>query len=423
MVDRGRNVKRLGALAAIGILLLLLGRCARRSGVEIEVAPKGVASLDAGRTGLHAPLAAAQVGNGDVLVAAVDPATRSIHVQRIDAKDVMTLDRVVLTDVTLTADADLKLAASADGAALTWRGMRGGKLVRQLVMLGPDLAPRGDPIEVPASSCATREAVWTRDDSRAMSHQFSGPAAKVDLPKDKDASLLCGPHRTFAVIEEEEKTSILPLGTTGAPTTMLRESDFGEDEQRELSEYTVGDDVGIVRLAASGALALRELRGGSVGPLQRLTTKIGKDDDVVAVDASTRFVAIIYIQDISNEGDADVQHGACTKVLAIKIDRKTFEETRLELYPGRCGHEVGPFFTSALGESVSVAWPERSGGAGRPRAPVVALAHTVLGPDAATSALTRTEQSADALVDATCDATRCYAVALEEGAARVLRYK
>jgi hypothetical protein len=118
------------------------------------------------------------------------------------------------------------------------------------------------------------------------------------------------------------------------------------------------------------------------------------------------------------------------KVAAVRVDRQTFDESVVELSPGRCGHEVGPFFTSALGDGVSVAWTERAGGAGRARAPIVALAHALVAPSG-TPVLARIEQSAEALVDATCDAAGCFAAALvrREGApaapglAKVLRYK
>jgi hypothetical protein len=384
--------------------------------------------------GLSAPLAAAHAGT-DVIVAAFDASAKGIRVQRINAKDEIVADKIVLSDVAWSSDSDLKLAASNDGAgvAVTWRGARAGHLVRQLVLLsGSDLTPKGEPTDVAAASCATRDAVWFSDGSHAVARPWSGEPVKIDLPKDKDASLMCSLHRAFAVLEEDERTSILALGgdagtTPGKPVTVVRENDFGEDEQRELSEYTVGDDVGVVRLAASGAVMLREVTSaGVVGPMHRLKTTIPKDDDVVVVDATPRVVVIVYTQDAASQcppasgpGDSVVS----TKVTALRVDRQTFEESTVELSPGRCGHEVGPFFTGAVGEGVSVAWAERAGGLGKARAPIVGLAHVVV-TLTGTPELARIEQSADALVDAQCDGTLCFAVALARpGVAKVLRYK
>ena len=389
------------------------------------------APADPQARGLRAPIAAAHLGGGEVLVAALDVAAKGIKLQRIGARDEIVAERVVLEGVTWSTDADLKVAASPDGGAVTWRGLRDGKLVRQLVLVGPDLKPSGAPIDVAATSCATKEAVYWTDGARVTGRPWKGGPLQIELPKEKDVSLLCGARRAFAVLEEEDRTSLLALGDGGAPISVVRESEFGEDEQRELSEYTVGDDVGVVRLAVSGGLALREIAGGVAGPLRRLRTAIGKDDDVVAVDASPRQVVIVYTQDAPS-ADAGAGDGeGCTRVAALRVDRQSLEESSLVLSAGRCGHEVGPFFTGALGESVSVAWPERAGGAGKSRAPIVGLAHSVVAP-AGSAASARVDQAADALVDAGCDGTTCYAVALTRGdgadvtvpgLAKVLRYR
>jgi hypothetical protein len=284
-------------------------------------------------------------------------------------------------------------------------------------------------VEVAAASCVPRESSWVSAGARATPRPWSGPSLTVDLPKDSEASLLCGASRAYALLEEEDRTSILALGANGgAPVTVLRNSELGEDERRELSAYTEGDDVGIVRLGESGAVAVRELSGRRLGSLRKLKTSIPKDDDVVAVDASAKTLAIVYTQDVSAScpsGDSE----ASTKVSVLRVDRQTFEESTTELSPGRCGYEVGPFFTGVLGDGVSIAWTERTGGPGRARAPIVGLAHALVAPSGSPS-LARIEQPADALVDAGCDGTTCYAVALaprevREGAgiAKVLRYR
>lgn len=439
MADAGTTKRAAIALGA-GVLAILVGwrMCSKSESTREEVAGSSPASTStaasSGRsaTGLSAPIAAAQLGKGEVIVAGLDVPAKAIRVQRIDAKDEVVADTIALGDVAWSSDSDLKLVAHPkEGVAITWRGLRGGKLVRQLVVLGPDLAPRGgrEATEVSAASCTTRGAVWFSDGVQAIARPWSGAQMTIELPKDKEASLLCGATRAYAVLDEEDRTSILALGTGAAPAlTVMRENELGEDEQRELSEYTVGDDVGFVRLGGSGAIAVRELAGGSLGPLRKLKTSIPKDDDLVAVDASPKVLAIVYTQDASSScpaGDSAV----ATKVAVLRVDRTTFEESTVELSPGRCGHEVGPFYTGVLGDGVSVAWAERSGGAGKARAPIAALAHATVAPSGAPS-LARIEQAADALVDAGCDGTSCYAVALVRrdspdvpGVAKVLRFK
>jgi len=153
----------------------------------------------------------------------------------------------------------------------------------------------------------------------------------------------------------------------------------------------------------------------------------------VVVDASPRMVVIVYTQDAGSSCPPPASGGdtvVSTKVTALRVDRQTFEESTIELSPGRCGHEIGPFFTGVRGESVSVAWPERTGGLGKSRAPIVGLAHVLVSPSASNIALSRIEQSAEAIVDATCDANGCFAAALTRksddakspGIVKILRY-
>lgn len=399
----------------------------------VETAPS--AERDANGGVFSAPIAAAHANGGDVLVAALDVPAKAIHLLRIGPSDEVRAHGTAFDDVKWSSEADLKVIASSNGgAAVTWRGFRAGKLGRALVTVGADLAKKGPPVEVGGPSCATRDALWFTDGRRAHARAWAGGAVDVDLPKDKEASLLCGLTRAWAFLDEDEGTSFLALGATDggarpSAVALLRESEFGDDEQRERSEYTVGDDLGIVRLGASGSLAFREVKDGAVGALRKLRTKIPHDDDVVAVDASPKALVIVFTQDASStcpDGQAS------TKVSAVRIDRASTEESSLELSSGTCSHEVGPFFTGAVGDGVSIAWVERVPTAGKAKAPIVALAHAFVPANGAAQTVKRIEVAADAIVDAGCDADRCYAAVLERkagtdgmvpGPIRVLRYR
>jgi hypothetical protein len=393
-------------------------------------------AADGGLNGslFSAPIAAAHASNGDVLVAGLDVPAKAIHLLRVGASDEVRAHGTAFDDVKWSSEADLRVIASGgEGVAVTWRGLRGGKLGRALVMVGPNLVRKGAPLEVSGPSCATRESIWFTDGKRAHAKAWTGASVDVALPREKEASLVCGTSRAWAFLEEDDGTSFLSLtmGDAGRPSAvpLIREADFGEDEQRERSEYAVGDDFGVVRLGASGSLAFREVKEGVVAPLKKARTKIPHDDDVVAVDASTKVLVIVFTQDVSS-GCPDGQ--ASTKVSALRIDRTSGEEATLELSTGICSHEVGPFFTGAVGDGVSVAWVERVPAAGKPKAPIVALAHAFAPASGSAQTVKRIEVSADALVDAGCDADRCYAAALERkvgtdgmvpGPIKVLRYR
>lgn len=427
---RARSIVCLSALVALGGC-----RCGRggegeaTGGDAAAVAPTQTATDAADAGGWSAPIAAANAGGGEVLVAGLDVPARAIRMRRIGANDAILAERTVLENVAWSSEADLKVVATPSGAAITWRGRKSGKLGRALVVVGADLASKGAPVEVAGPSCATREAIWFTDGKRAHGRPWSGQAIDVELPREKEPSILCGATKAFALLEEDDGTSWMPLARSAASAPLLREKDFGEDEQRERAEYTSGDDLGVVRVAASGALAVREVKDGVAGALKKLRSSIPRDDDVVAVDASPKELVIVYTQDAS---DACGDKGASTKVKALRVDRSTGEESTLDLSPGMCGREVGPFFTGAVGEGVSVAWVERVPALGQARASIVALAHALVPPAGAAPTAQRVEVAADALVDAGCDADRCYAAALERppgtdgmvpGPVRVLRYR
>lgn len=381
-----------------------------------------------------APIAAAHTTDGDVLLAGLDVSAKAIRLLRIGRADEIRAQGVVFDDVKWSSDADLKvISAGAGGAAITWRGLRGGKLGRSLVTVGSDLTRKAPPVDVNGPSCATRDAIWFTDGKRAHARAWGGATIDVDLPRDKEASLVCGATRAWAFLDEDDGTAFFPLaaldGGRATTVSLLREADFGDDEQRERSEYTAADDLGVVRLAASGALAFREVKDGAVGPLKRPRSKVPHDDDVVAVDASSKALVVVYTRDASG-GCPDGQ--ASMKVSAVRIDRSSGEESTFELSTGTCDREAGPFFTGAVGDGVSVAWVERIPVAGNPKAPIAALAHAFVPASGVAQTVKRIDVAADALVDAGCDAERCYAAALERwpgtdgmvpGPVKVLRYR
>lgn len=450
-VSRGHVTR---ALIAGSIMLLA---CSKRSeqpaDASVEAPPSSsgeaprVVGVDPYR--YSAPIAASRLANGEVLVAGLDVAAKAIRLQRIGTKEEILADKTVLDGITWSSEADLKMAPVGPGVALTWRGKRNGKLVRQMLLVGQDLAPASDVTDVAAGSCTTRDAAWFTDGRKVSSKPWNGAVHRVTLVKEDDASLVCGAHRAFALLDEDDGVALWSLGGEDAsdaaasdagkklaahgPISLLPEKDFGDDELRERAEYTVGDELGVVRVAASGNVAIREVKDGVSGALRHLDKKVPHDDDVVAVDASPRAVVIVFTEDASQGCGADGgAETARTRVMAMRVDRAGSKpEEIVELSPGTCGHEVGPFFTGVLGDDVSVAWVERVSAIGKARAPIAGLAHRVVTPTGALPAFGMIEQPADALVDAGCDASKCYAVALARkpgadnmvpGYARVIRY-
>lgn len=394
---------------------------------EADAAAPAIASPG----GLSAPIAASHVGEGHVVVAGLDVPARAIRVQKLRGAGDVVAERTILDELKWTSDAELRMSAAGGGVVVTWRGLRNGKAVQQMVLLGKDLAPKGSPVDVTATSCATRDMVWfavgrvVKGIRLGSSDGGTVTGYSGTLPIEHETSITCGASAAFALLESEEMTSAVALGAAETAVPLLKESELGEESQ-ERADWVEGDTLGIVRLDTRGGLSMRELRAGTTTQLRRLEKRIPQDDDIVAVDASPRAVAIVYSSDAS---DACSAGSPSTKISAIRVDRNGRGESVHELSPGECGREVGPFFTSAFGDDVVVAWVERGSTEAKTKPPITGLGYARIAAGGK-GAKGRVSQRADALVDAGCDKTRCYAVALTRrnddpmlpGIAKVLTY-
>lgn len=379
---------------------------------------------------LSPPLAAARADRGAVLVAGLSGDGRAVRVLRIGADDRVEAQRDVLSGVEASPDAEVRLAPAGPGAALTWRGKRAGAMARELVVLGAELAPRGEPAPVESAACATLDAHWSSSGAALASRTWGGQALRIALPSSDDVAVVCAAHRAYALLESEDGTrvAIAPSADAGgaAPkvVTVFRDGEPA-GEPREHAEVTVGDDLIVFRLSTDGSIAVREVSASGAGPLRRVAGTIPVDDDLVAADGTGRMLLLVYTEDASDGCPTDV--ATRTRVKALRIDRGALRGEPVELSPGACGREVGPFFTGPVGDGLAVSWVERVPVVGKARAPIAGVGYAVVPPTGAPGPVGRVEQAAAALADAGCDGARCRAIALVgaeggPGAPRVLRY-
>lgn len=366
---------------------------------------------------LSAPIGAARLG-GAVVAAGLVVSSKALAVTRLEADGRTAWTKEVLSGLTWTSDAEVRVHAAGDGAAVVWRGTRDGRRVRQLVFVGADGAVRGEPLDIGAASCATSERVaWIERGetgaSRVRGRRNANGAVEdlLSVPKDREALLVCTEKRVFALGEGEDDAELVAAGG-GGPWTLLREQDYaGDDELREHLEYVAGDDVGVLRLTHGGAAYFRELREGTLGSWKKLSAGIPRDDDVVAVEAAAGWAVAVHTRDELESCDGDL-HGV--SVHALRFDRKTGDATRALLAPATCGKEVGPFWAGRAGDRVIVAWAERPSARSRSAPAIDALAYRVIGGDEPGEAK-RVTRTADALVEAGCDASGCVFIALARG--------
>jgi hypothetical protein len=383
-----------------------------------------------------APIGATRVGNQDVVAGlVVDEGT--IRLVGL-AEEGQQWSGNALHGVAWAPDAELRLQAAAGGISVFWRGLRDGKSTRTLALVGPRGEPRGEPIEVGPSFCATSEgAAWigphAAGPTRVRARRWSGSESSdvVKVPAERDASLVCGDHEVIVLEEGDDDlsaTAFVPGDTTSqAPVVVMRDSDFHDDE-REHDAYSIGDDLGLVRVAASGVIAIREVSHGRVpGPWRTLEHPLAADDDVVTVDGDAGATLIVITRE-SEKACGDIR-STSESVRAIRVDRKTGQESLVDVAPPDCTRLRGPFWIAQAAAGDVIAWVERLTEGTPKSGPISGVAFRVLTADGVRAG--RIEEQADAFVNGGCDERRCSAAALlresgtdgmHPGPIRVFRY-
>ena len=363
-----------------------------------------------------APLGAVRIGDLDVVagLVAAEGTIRLIGFR--DGRQVWSAD--VLRGVAWAPDAELRLQGAPAGLTVLWHGLRDGKSNRTLVLVGPRGEQRGPPIEIGSSFCATADGpAWvgphTTGPTRVRARRWSDSDSRevLTVPADRDASLVCGDHSVIVLEEGEDDlgtTAFVP-GEAAAqpPIPVLRDGDFRDDE-REHDAYSIGDDLGLVRVAASGSVSLREVPHGRPPTSWRTLEHIlSADDDVVTVDGDLGEILIVVTHE--SEDTCEGSRSVSESVRVIRVDRKSGREALVEVAAPDCDRLRGPYWIGQASGGTVVAWVERH--AAPPKSAAISgIAFRVLA--AADIQVGRIDEQADAWVNGGCDDHRCSAVAL-----------
>jgi hypothetical protein len=381
------------------------------SGGDAETRPTSAGAV------FSAPIGAARIDNLDVIagLVAAEGTVRLVGV----AESGVIWSADALHGVAWAPDAELRLQAAGGGFTVFWRGMHDGKATRTLALVGPRGEPRGPPIEVGSSFCATADGLaWiephTAGPTRLRGRRWSDTESKevLTVPRDRDASLVCGDHDVIVLEEGEDdlRARAFVPGDSSAqpPVVVLRDSDFRDDE-REHDAYSIGDDLGLVRVAASGVVAIREVpHGRSPTPWRNLEHTLSSEDDIVAVDADVSATLIVAARE--SEGACADGGSTSESVRAIKVDRRTEKESLVDIAAPDCDRLRGPFWIAQAPGGAVIAWVERRTEAPPKSAAISGAAFRVLADGGVRPG--RIEAQADAFVNGGCDDHRCSAVAL-----------
>jgi hypothetical protein len=402
------------------------------SAVPAPVASLAASAITAAR--FSRPIAAAVTPGGVTIVAGLVVDKKAIAVTALAADGTTRWTHELISGVTWTANATLAVFPSTSGAFVVWRGVRDG--TEGTVGGAIDLAGAsiGELFPVGAAACATESAAAWVDRglkgtwlAKTRPLVASAPSLAVPIPEDRNPVLVCGAHRLFALGEGDDDVTMTTWegGTRSLPVRIMEDVEFGSDEERGHEVYATGDILGIVRVGSSGRVAAREVDAstGHRGAWHRLPERLAEADDVALVDVDAHQAILAFTSDA---GDA----GGATRVRALVWSRDGSRDVSYDLAPPDASRVRGPFWSGAVkggipGGGIVVAWAERSerdrtspasperglhlDDAAEP--PIIGMSYRVASTDQL-GELGHVSQAMDDLVDAGCDETRCYAVAL-----------
>jgi hypothetical protein len=383
-----------------------------------DAAPLAVRTVSApSEAAFSAPIAATMAGHEQV-VAGLVASDQRIRVRGMRGRDTLWCTDV-LQGAAWAPDVDLRLLPGPAGVAVVWGGPAASG-ARTLVVLGLRGDVVGEPISIGAAVCASADGVAWVDPRRSGPVRIRARAwggAEVrdggSLPADRDAALVCGDHAVFVLGDGDDDLTVSAFvpgeGVMSPGRVAMRDADFGDDDEREHDAYTLGDTLGLVRVAASGAIAMREVpRSGSPTAWRTLKQRLSPDDDVVAVDGDATTTLVLFTHDVE---DACPGPGSSAEAIrALRIDRASGAESLVDLAPPSCDVSPGPFWIAQVRGGQVAAWVERSGKVAPNAPPIRRLAARTVRPDGVLVA--GADLDADALVDGGCDDAGCFAAAL-----------
>lgn len=366
--------------------------------------------------GLSAPVAGAVVGAGRLVVAGLVVEPGAVRVAAVDAQGARAWTRDVMAGVAWSPEAELKVQAARDGrVAVVYRGRRAGKATRELAILDASGAVVSER-RVPETGCATGDAFVAVERGRARVVAFASTSGLggPETALRADARVVCSTTEAW-VLDVDGDGASARLVPAGAPTRLFAPTD--DDPPRELVDLGGAGGARLARVSKTGEI---ELRGfGDAGPARKLASRAPRDADLAAADVGAARTVLVFTEDVGAKCPHKGEEVASTRVTAVRVRapgaRGAAADDRLELSPGACGREAGPFVAGAVGRAGggrSVVWWAERAAAARGKPPISSLSVRWLGDEGEPPPLARLLVSADAVADAGCDDDACYAVAL-----------
>jgi len=358
------------------------------------------------------PIAATVTRDGAVVAGALAVKDKTVDVLRFDKGEPRV--SAAMTMAAWKSDAELRFFGH-DGAAavLVFRGELDGHTGRFAQWLDAPVARK--PTTIGAGACLAGPALYWVDAQghvRSQASEGDGKTLRPPAVDDPQWSVVCGAVDTWLAADGDEGLAVMKI--TGAKAHGRLEpafaaSDLDPDNTREVHALVDGDHVAFVGLGSAGKLLWRPKRDAAS---RTLRSSLGDGDDVVALDARSGQLLVVFTREASAEG---VEQDTCQEVRAVVASKEG--DGMVQLAAGGCGRARGPFFVSALGpERRMVSWIEHRSNKGLGLPSVAGLGYAVVGPDVGLDAGLVPSRflpfEADGLVDAGCFGGRCAAVGL-----------
>lgn len=381
--------------------------------------PAGAAIFSLPIAAAHDPVA------GRSFVAGLRAADKTITLTLVDEQGVEAFRRDVFTGVGWSSDAELRVYAASHGAWVVWRGPVDGGRTQRAIFVNDDGVAVSAGTDVAPAHCAIGDVLSVVHGGAVVMVAPDGGVRRLRLADPTaDFSLMCDDGRILVMSESEDGVFVEVPEDGG----LRRLSAFNAySEGRTTALYSHGDRAGILRIGGRDA-TLRELTDGGLSRPRSRRLAIDEDDDIVVVDAVG--IGPLLVTTHEAEGTCDGGVALAPRVLAALVSRASASTDAgadtgpdasadggaplsiAELAPPVCGRERGPFWSGAAGSDVIVAWGERIRQVGKSAAPVAAVGFARIRADGTVADRGIIDLSADAVVDASCDAHDCYAAAL-----------
>ena len=256
-----------------------------------------------------------------------------------------------LRGVAWAPDAELKLAAGGrrggprlarpsrgkDGGDAAWSW---GRTASRAASRSPWGRGRAPPPRASRGSSLAAAAPFTRALAGGTKPRPTTSRRSLPIGRRRSCAAITTPTCWARATTISAATAFSPAEGVARPSVVaIRDRDFGDDDEREHEAFTVGDDLGIVRVGGAGTLSMRDLSSGHASPWRRLKRALSEDDDVVAVDGDAASTIVVFTRDAADACGGG-ESGAQT-VRALRIDRQTGDEALLALATADCDSTPG----------------------------------------------------------------------------------